>query len=41
MGIVYPTDVAGRLVAIIEERGPGPTAAAVLRDVIAVACQTN
>jgi homoserine dehydrogenase len=37
MGIVYHTDVAGRLVAIIEERGPVPTAAAVLRDVIAVA----
>ncbi len=36
MGIVYHTDVAGRLVAIIEEREPEPTAAAVLRDVIAV-----
>jgi len=41
MGIVYHTDVAGRLVAIIEERGPGPTAAAVLRDVIAVTREMN
>jgi len=39
MGIVYQTDVAGRLVAIIEERGPEPTAAAVLRDVIAVSSE--
>lgn len=34
MGIVYHTDIAGRIVAIVEERGPGPTAAAVLRDII-------
>jgi len=34
MGIVYYTDIAGRQVAIIEERGPVPTAQAVLRDII-------
>jgi homoserine dehydrogenase len=34
MGIVYHTDIAGRQVAIIEERGPVPTAQAVLRDII-------
>jgi homoserine dehydrogenase len=34
MGIVYHTDIAGRQVAIIEERGPMATAQAVLRDII-------
>lgn len=34
MGIVYHTDVSGRLSATTMERGPLPTAAAMLRDVI-------
>jgi homoserine dehydrogenase len=34
MGIVYHTDIAGRCAATSAERGPLPTAAAMLRDVI-------
>lgn len=34
MGIVYYTDIGGRTSASSAERGPGPTAAAMLRDVI-------
>jgi hypothetical protein len=34
MGIVYHTDINGRIAAFIEEESPQPTAAAVLRDVV-------
>ena len=34
MGIVYYTDIGGRTSATTLERGPGPTAAAMLRDVL-------
>jgi homoserine dehydrogenase len=34
MGIVYHTDINGRITAYIEEESPQPTAAAVLRDVV-------
>ena len=37
MGIVYYTDIMGRVAVTIAERGPVPTAAAVLRDVITIA----
>ncbi len=34
MGIVYHTDINGSILALIEERDPYPTAAAVLRDMV-------
>lgn len=34
MGVVFYTDIGGRLSASTTERGPGPTAAAMLRDLI-------
>ena len=34
MGVVYTTDYMGTITAIIEEKGPVPTSAAVLRDMI-------
>ena len=34
MGVVYYTDYMGVISAIIEEEGPVPTSAAVLRDII-------
>lgn len=34
MGIVYHTDIAGRVSAAVEDRGPMPTAAAMLRDLL-------
>ena len=34
MGVVYYTDYMGVISAIIEEKGPVPTSAAVLRDMI-------
>jgi homoserine dehydrogenase len=34
MGIVYYTDIGGRTSATTLERGPTPTAAAMLRDLI-------
>jgi len=34
MGVVYHTDYMGIISAIIEEKGPVPTSAAVLRDMI-------
>lgn len=37
MGVVYTTDIAGRASATTLERGPGPTAAAMLRDTIEIA----
>lgn len=37
MGIVYYTDIGGRTSASSAERGPGPTAAAMLRDLIDLA----
>jgi homoserine dehydrogenase len=37
MGIVYSTDIGGRTSATTMERGPGPTAAAMLRDLIDIA----
>ena len=36
MGVVYHTDVMGIISAVIEEKGPVPTSAAVLRDMINV-----
>jgi homoserine dehydrogenase len=36
MGIVYYTDIAGRASATTMERGPEPTAAAMLRDVLEI-----
>jgi homoserine dehydrogenase len=36
MGIVYHTDIAGRASATSAERGPGPTASAMLRDVLEI-----
>jgi homoserine dehydrogenase len=36
MGIVYHTDINGSILALIEERDPYPTAAAVLRDMVNV-----
>lgn len=36
MGIVYHTDIAGRSSATSAERGPGPTASAMLRDVLEI-----
>ena len=39
MGVVYHTDINGRIIACIEERDPYPTAAAVLRDIVQVAFQ--
>ncbi|HEU4323431.1 MAG TPA: homoserine dehydrogenase [Roseiflexaceae bacterium] len=36
MGLVYYTDIGGRLTATTHERGPGPTAAAMLRDLLDV-----
>lgn len=36
MGVVYHTDVMGVISAVIEEKGPVPTSAAVLRDMINV-----
>lgn len=37
MGIVYYTDIMGAISVTIAERGPVPTAAAVLRDIVAIA----
>ncbi len=37
MGVVYYTDVMGVISAVIEEKGPVPTSAAVLRDMINIA----
>ena len=37
MGIVYRTDIMGTITVSIAERGPVPTAAGVLRDIVAVA----
>jgi homoserine dehydrogenase len=37
MGIVYYTDIMGAITVTIEERGPVPTAAAVLRDIVTIA----
>ena len=34
MGVVYYTDYMGIISAVIEEKGPVPTSAAVLRDII-------
>ncbi|MGE5140969.1 MAG: hypothetical protein ACM3JD_16000 [Rudaea sp.] len=39
MGIVYHTDINGTILALIEERDPYPTAAAVLRDMVNVYTQ--
>ncbi|MBM3190131.1 MAG: homoserine dehydrogenase, partial [Chloroflexi bacterium] len=39
MGVVYHTDYMGVISAVIEEKGPAPTAAAVLRDMINVYAQ--
>jgi len=36
MGLVFHTDIGGRLSATTRERGPGPTAAAMLRDLLDV-----
>jgi len=36
MGVVYYTDYMGIISAVIEEKGPVPTSAAVLRDMINV-----
>jgi homoserine dehydrogenase len=36
MGVIYHTDINGTIMATIEERDPYPTAAAVLRDMVAV-----
>ena len=36
MGVIYNTDINGTIMATIQERDPYPTAAAVLRDMIAV-----
>jgi homoserine dehydrogenase len=38
MGIVYYTDIMGVITVTIAERGPLPTAAAVLRDIVTIAC---
>jgi homoserine dehydrogenase len=37
MGIVYYTDIMAEISVIIRERGPVPTAAGVLRDIVAIA----
>ena len=39
MGVVYYTDIAGRQSATTLERGPVPTAAAMLRDMIEIVTQ--
>jgi homoserine dehydrogenase len=36
MGVVYHTDYMGIISAVIEEKGPVPTSAAVLRDIISI-----
>jgi homoserine dehydrogenase len=36
MGIVYHTDISGVISAAILEQTPGPTASAVLRDVVQI-----
>lgn len=36
MGIVYSTDIMGVLSAVVDERGPVPTGAAILRDVVSI-----
>jgi homoserine dehydrogenase len=41
MGLVFHTDIAGRLSATSLERGPQPTAAAMLRDVLEVVRTKN
>lgn len=38
MAVVYHTDIAGTLTAVIDEEDPMPTAAAMLRDVIDLRC---
>lgn len=39
MGVVYTTDYMGVISAVIEEKGPVPTSAAVLRDMITIYAQ--
>lgn len=41
MGIVYYTDIMGVQFAAVDERGPTPTAAAMLRDVVNLAMKTQ
>jgi hypothetical protein len=36
MGIVYETDIYGTITAVIDEPSPLPSAAAMLRDVLAI-----
>jgi len=41
MGVMYHTDINGTIFAAIEEDDPYPTAAAVLRDIVQVASETQ
>lgn len=41
MGLVFHTDIAGRLAASSHERGPQPTAAAMLRDVLEIVAENE